>query len=118
MNATFFNNWTNQLRKGLLELCVLNDIRARKSYGYDIMFKLARIKGLIIDKGRIYHVLGRLRREGLVETAIQKSPDGPPRICYTITKQGEEMIVQMNSYWQAISAVTDSINESRRKRKK
>ncbi|MCK4291979.1 MAG: PadR family transcriptional regulator [Planctomycetes bacterium] len=118
MDAKFFDNWTNQLRKGVLELCILNDIRARKSYGYDIVRTLARIKGLVIETGSIYNILARFKREGFVETSIQKSPDGPPRVCYTLTKQGEEMIVQMNSHWQAISAVTNSIKESRRRRKK
>jgi len=48
MNAKFFDNWTNQLRKGVLELCILNDIRNRKMYGYEIVRRLRKIEGLII----------------------------------------------------------------------
>ncbi|MBN2138314.1 MAG: PadR family transcriptional regulator [Sedimentisphaerales bacterium] len=118
MNAYFFENWTNQLRKGVLELCILNDIRARKSYGYDIVRTLARIKGLVIETGSIYNILGRFKREGLVRSSMNKSPDGPPRVCYTLTMQGEEMIIRMNSYWQAISTVTDSIKKPRRPKKR
>ena len=44
MKAKFFDNWTNQLRKGVLELCILNDIRNRKMYGYEIVRKLAELK--------------------------------------------------------------------------
>ena len=111
MNARFFDNWTNQLRKGVLELCILNDIRNRRMYGYEIVRRLRKIEGLIISEGAIYPILSRLKRQGLVETSIQESPEGPPRKYYKLTQQGEEVICQMNSYWQAISSVTDSIEK-------
>ena len=111
MNAKFFDNWTNQLRKGVLELCILNDIRNRKMYGYEIIRRLRKIEGLIISEGAIYPILSRLKRQDLVETSIQESPDGPARKYYKLTKQGEEMISQMNAYWQAISGATDSIEK-------
>ena len=111
MNAKFFDNWTNQLRKGVLELCILNDIRNRKMYGYEIIRRLRKIEGLIISEGAIYPILSRLKRQGLVETSIQESSEGPPRKYYKLTKQGEEMVSQMNTYWQAISGVTDSIEK-------
>jgi PadR family transcriptional regulator PadR len=111
MNAKFFDNWTSQLRKGVLELCILNDIRNRKMYGYEIIRRLRKIEGLIISEGAIYPILSRLKRQGLVETSIQESSEGPPRKYYKLTKQGEEMVSQMNTYWQAISGVTDSIEK-------
>ncbi len=111
MNGKFFNNWTNQLRKGVLELCILNDIRNRKMYGYEIVRRMRKIEGLIISEGAIYPILSRLKRQGLVETTIQESPDGPARKYYTLTKQGEEMVSQMNAYWQAISGATNSIEK-------
>ncbi len=111
MNGRFFDNWTNQLRKGVLELCILNDIRNRKMYGYEIVRRLRKIEGLIISEGAIYPILSRLKRQDLVETSIQESPDGPARKYYKLTKQGEEMISQMNAYWQAISGATDSIEK-------
>ena len=111
MNAKFFDNWTNQLRKGVLELCILNDIRNRKMYGYEIVRRMRKIEGLIISEGAIYPILSRLKRQDLVETSIQESPDGPARKYYKLTKQGEEMISQMNAYWQAISSATDSIEK-------
>ncbi len=111
MNARFFDNWTNQLRKGVLELCILNDIRNRRMYGYEIVRNLRKIEGLIISEGTIYPILSRLKRQGLVTTSIQDSPEGPPRKYYKLTKQGKEMVCQMNAYWQAISNVTDSIEK-------
>ena len=111
MDAKFFDNWTNQLRKGVLELCILKDIRNRKMYGYEIVRHLRKIEGLIISEGAIYPILSRLKRQGLVETSIQESSEGPPRKYYKLTKEGEEMVSQMNAYWQAISGVTDSIEK-------
>ena len=111
MNAKFFDNWTNQLRKGVLELCILNDIRNRKMYGYEIVRRMRKIEGLIISEGAIYPILSRLKRQDMVDTSIQESPDGPARKYYKLTKQGEDMISQMNAYWQAISSATNSIEK-------
>ena len=111
MSARFFDNWTNQLRKGVLELCILNDIRNRRMYGYEIVRKLRKIEGLIISEGTIYPILSRLKRQGLVKTYIRESPEGPPRKYYELTPQGEEMACQMNAYWQAIRNETDSIEK-------
>ena len=111
MNDKFFDNWTNQLRKGVLELCILNDIRNRKMYGYEIVRRLRKIDGLIISEGAIYPILSRLKRQGLVETSIQESAEGPPRKYYKLTKDGEEMVAQMNAHWKAMSGVTNSIEK-------
>jgi len=111
MNDKFFDNWTNQLRKGVLELCILNDIRNRKMYGYEIVRRLRKIDGLIISEGAIYPILSRLKRQGLVETSIQESAEGPPRKYYKLTQEGEQMVSQMNAYWQAMSGVTNSIEK-------
>ena len=92
MNDKFFDNWTNQLRKGMLELCILNDIRNREMYGYEIVRTLRRIEGLIISEGAIYPILSRLKRQGLVETSIQESSSGPARKYYKLTQRGEQMV--------------------------
>ena len=117
MNAKFFDNWTNQLRKGLLELCILNDIRHRKMYGYEIVRKLGRVEGLIINKGAIYPILRRLRRNGLVKIFMQDSPEGPTRKYYKLTEKGRDIVCQMNAYWDSIRNQTDSIQKGRKKRK-
>ena len=117
MNAKFFDNWTKQLRKGILELCILNDIRNRKMYGYEIVRRLCRIEGMIISEGAIYPILRRLRRNGLVETFMQDSPEGPTRKYYKLTQQSKDMVCQMNAYWDAISKQTASVEKGQKKRK-
>ncbi|MHC4121337.1 MAG: PadR family transcriptional regulator [Planctomycetota bacterium] len=111
MDDKFFDNWTNQLRKGMLELCILNDIRNRKMYGYEIVRRLRQIDGLIISEGAIYPILSRLKRQGFVETSIRESAEGPARKYYELTERGREMVSRMNAYWQAISGATDSIEK-------
>ncbi|MFQ6036922.1 MAG: PadR family transcriptional regulator [Sedimentisphaerales bacterium] len=112
MDNRFFDNWSTQLRKGMLELCILNAIRGTSIYGYDIIRKLRVIDGLMIGEGTIYPILSRLKREGLVKTNIEESPEGPARKYYKLTKRGEEMLVQMNIYWQAIKSGTDSLRKA------
>jgi len=117
MDDKFFDNWTNQIRKGVLELCILNDIRNRKMYGYDIIKKLCRTEGLIISDGVIYPLLRRLRSNGLVKIFMQDSPEGPTRKYYKLTEKGRDMVCQMNTYWDAISSQANSIQKGQKKRK-
>jgi len=111
MNGRFFENWSTQLRKGMLELCILNTIRSRRLYGYEIVRQLRQIDGLVISEGTIYPILSRLRGEGFVKTRIRESPEGPARKYYEMTERGEKMLVQMNIYWQAIKSGTDSLKK-------
>jgi len=96
------DNWQIQVRKGLLELCVLNALREGKQYGYDIVKQLRALDGLVIGEGTIYPILSRFRKQGLVESTIEESPDGPPRKYYRLTPSGRRAVVQMNDAWDKI----------------
>ena len=109
MNAKFFENWTNQIRRGLLELSILNDIRHRRMYAYEIEKKFRKSQGLFISDGTIYHILHRLKSHRLVSITEVKSPDGPKRKYYQLTKEGHETLAQMNAYWYAHKEQVDSI---------
>ena len=113
MNPGFLNNWTNQIRKGLLELSILNAIRNRRMYGYEIERKFRKSQGLLISDGTIYQILRRLRQQRLVKTRTKKSPDGPPRKYYELTTTGYETLAQMNAYWQAFTKQTASVEKRR-----
>ena len=109
MNKGFFDNWSTQLRKGMLEFCILNAIRGTSLYGYDIVRTLRGIEGLVISEGTIYPILSRLKREGLVRTTIRESSEGPARKYYELTADGEAMLDKMNGYWQVTKDGSDSI---------
>lgn len=109
MEDKFFDNWSTQLRKGMLELCILNSIRSKSLYGYDIVRTLRGIPGLVISEGTIYPILSRLKREGFVQTTIKESLEGPPRKYYELTEKGKRILENMNDYWLDIKKGTDSL---------
>ena len=105
----FLGNWTTQLRKGILELCILNAMRTARLYGYDIVKRLSDIEGLVIGEGTIYPILSRFKREGLVETTIEESPEGPARKYYRLTPRGEQYLSRMNQYWESLRNGADAL---------
>jgi len=116
MDKKFFENWATQLRKGMLELGILNAICGDRLYGYDIVRRLRQIEGLLISEGTIYPILSRLKRQGLVATSIEESGEGPPRKYYQLSPVGEQMVAAMNDYWGKIKAGTDSLKQAERER--
>jgi PadR family transcriptional regulator PadR len=113
MNAGFFMNWTSQVRKGLLELAILNDVGRRRMYGYEIEKKFCKFTGLLLSEGTIYAILRRFRQQGFVKTRQARSPEGPKRRYYELTTAGHETLAQMNAYWQALAGQMDSIGRER-----
>ena len=97
------DNWTTQLRKGVLELCILNVIGRSRVYGYDIVRQLRDIDALVVREGTIYPILSRLKRDGLVRTSLEDSPAGPARKYYELTRRGQQLLEEMNSYWDTLS---------------
>jgi PadR family transcriptional regulator PadR len=97
------DNWTTQLRKGVLELCILNIIGRRRIYGYDIVRQLRDIDALVVREGTIYPILSRLKRDGLARTSLEESPTGPARKYYELTRRGQQLLDEMNSYWDILS---------------
>lgn len=111
MESDFFENWVTQLRKGMLEFCVLNAIRAGVSYGYEIVGRLGNVDSLIITEGTIYPILSRLKREDFVRTEIEESPGGPPRKIYRLTAKGRTQLEQMDRYWERVTAGIDALRK-------
>jgi PadR family transcriptional regulator PadR len=94
-----FDNWTVQVRKGLLELCVLNALEAEEErYGYDLVKSLVDLPGLGVTEGTIYPLLSRLRVQGLVSTKLVESSEGPARKYYSLTPKGRKAVVFMNRH--------------------
>ncbi len=60
------NKWLTQVKRGLLELCILNLVSQDDMYGYQIVKRLTEVPGLVITVGTIYPLLSRLKKEGLL----------------------------------------------------
>ena len=89
-----------QLRKGVLEYCVLAQLRESASYGLKLASDLARYKTLFASEGTIYPLLARLRKKGLVETYWEESTSGPPRRYYSISQSGDLALTTFAAAWR------------------
>lgn len=99
--------WITQLRKGLLEYCVLLVLRRGESYGYEIVQALQAVDELAVSESTVYPILARLRTEQLLKARDVPSPSGPPRRYFSLTPRGKVRLAEMNAYWPAL---TNSLN--------
>ena len=104
-------NWQTQLRKGLLDIVVLNLLSRGHSHGYEMVQKMKRIEGLQIREGNIYPVLARLETDGLVTSYSQPSTDGPPRKYFRLTEAGQKALDEMNKHWDQLINSLESIRK-------
>ncbi len=98
--------WITQLRKGLLDYCVLLILRRGESYGYEIVQALERVEDLAVSESTAYPILGRLCADGCLKARDAPSPAGPTRRYFSLTPRGKARLAEMNAYW---SLLTDAI---------
>ena len=94
--------WVTQLRRGLIELCVLGALAEREAYGYEIVERLGTIAGLEVTESTIYPILARLARDRCLLTRTAASPHGPARRYYRLSEAGRRRLETMTTHWQAI----------------
>ena len=99
----FFDNWTVQVRKGLLEVCILNALVEKERYGYDLVKTLVGIPGLGVTEGTLYPLLSRLRVQGRITARLEESSEGPARKYYSLTKEGRKAMAAMNDYLELLN---------------
>ncbi len=104
-----------QLRRGVLEYCVLGLLREKDRYAFDLVRQLSE-EGLVASEGTIYPLLARLRREQLVQTTWQESTTGPPRRYYRLTTDGSRRLDSFVAQWATFSGAVDSILSIKGKR--
>jgi PadR family transcriptional regulator PadR len=89
----------SQLRRGVLEYCVLALLAREQLYGFDLVRRLSAVDGLVTSEGTIYPLLSRLRRDGSVSTSWVESESGPPRRYYAISASGERALAEFVEEW-------------------
>lgn len=101
-------NTESQMRKGLLELCILGIIKNQEeAYPSDILEQLKSAK-LVVLEGTLYPLLTRLKNAGMLSYRWEESTSGPPRKYYTITEEGIKFYNQLRTTWEELSnAVND-----------
>jgi PadR family transcriptional regulator PadR len=96
-----------QLKKGVLELCVLALLSRGDAYGYEIASRLA--KGIEMGEGTVYPLMRRMQADGLVETYLVESSSGPSRKYYRLTSVGASRLEAQKGEWTTFSAAVNAI---------
>jgi PadR family transcriptional regulator PadR len=96
-----------QLKKGVLDLCVLALLSQHDSYAYEIASRLAEAIGM--GEGTIYPLMRRLQAEKLVETYLEESPAGPSRKYYRLTDAGHASFASQKAAWGSFSQAVQDI---------
>lgn len=97
-----------QMRKGILEFCILHIIARGEVYASDMLEELTEARIMIVE-GTLYPLLTRLRKAGLVEYRWVESPSGPPRKYYRLTPAGSAFLEGLDRTWNELSASTRKI---------
>jgi PadR family transcriptional regulator, regulatory protein PadR len=96
----------SQLRRGVLEYCVLAALRERERYGYELV---SALDGVLRSEGTVYPLLARLRRDGWVTSRWGESGSGPPRRYYRLTAAGHDALVAFTTEWESFRAAVDGL---------
>ncbi len=102
------DNTKAQMRKGVLELCILSNLSQGDAYPTEIIEKLKDTK-LVVVEGTLYPLLTRLKNTGLLTYRWEESTSGPPRKYYKLTEIGEQYLKELQISWQEL---VDAVNKT------
>jgi len=100
-------NTKAQMRKGVLEYCILSVLDQQDRYATEIIQELKQAK-IIVVEGTLYPLLTRQKKAGLLAYRWEESPQGPPRKYYSLTQQGKEALKELDKSWHQL---VDAVNE-------
>lgn len=104
------DNTKAQMRKGILEYCILSILSREDSYAPKIIAELKEADMIVVE-GTLYPILTRQKNQGLLTYRWQESPQGPPRKYYSLTPEGREALSQLDAEWDALVAQIGKIRE-------
>lgn len=103
-------NTKAQMRKGLLEFCILSILSRGDAYTSEILAILKDAKLLVVE-GTIYPLLTRLKKGGLLSYRWEESTSGPPRKYYELTETGQLFLNELNNTWMALSESVQTVTQ-------
>lgn len=103
-------NLKSQMRKGMLEFCVMLLLRRGDAYASEIICRLKEAH-MIVMEGTLYPLLTRLKNDGLLTYRWEESPSGPPRKYYSLTAEGADFLEQLRSSWTEISNSVNHLDQ-------
>jgi PadR family transcriptional regulator PadR len=101
-------NTKAQMRKGILEFCILSILKNKEAYPSEIIEKLKSAK-LIVVEGTLYPLLTRLKNEELLTYRWEESNAGPPRKYYALTKIGKAFLEELDATWDELQMAVNKI---------
>jgi len=104
-------NTKAQMRKGILEYCILSVLSKDSCYASDIIKELKEVKVIVVE-GTLYPLLTRLKNSGLLSYRWEESQQGPPRKYYELTPDGREYLKDLDISWDEL---VDSVNLIRKR---
>ena len=101
-------NTKAQMRKGILEFCILSILKSKAKYASEILESLKKAEMLVVE-GTLYPLLTRLKNSELLEYHWEESSSGPPRKYYQITPAGIKMLSELSSSWQTLQKAVNTL---------
>ena len=105
-------NTKAQMRKGVLEFCILSVLKEKDAYTSEIMETLKNAKLLVVE-GTIYPLLTRLKNDGILSYRWEESTSGPPRKYYGLTEKGQTFLNELNGTWIELSNAVNLITNQK-----
>lgn len=104
-------NTRSQMRKGILEFCILSIIDKGECYASDIIEQMKDAKLLVVE-GTLYPLLTRLKNAGYLFYKWEESKSGPPRKYYSLTPEGKEFIKSLAETWNDLKGAVETIRKN------
>ena len=108
-------NTKAQMRKGVLEYCILSILKDGEAYTSDILETLKNAKMLVVE-GTVYPLLTRLKNSGLLAYRWEQSTSGPPRKYYSLTETGKLFLNELNTTWSDLQTAVKKVTREKTKK--
>ena len=105
------DNTKSQMRKGMLEYCIMLLLRHQPLYANDIIGRLKDARKIVVE-GTLYPLLNRLKKDGLLKYEWQESTQGPPRKYYALTDEGEDALLQLDANWNELATTVQILQNN------
>jgi len=103
-------NTQSQMRKGILEFCILSIIKRGEAYPSDIIEEMKNAEMHILE-GTLYPLLTRLKNSGMLTYRWEESSAGPPRKYFSLTQQGEQFYLELQQTWDELSNAVNALTQ-------
>ena len=105
-----------QLRKGILEFCVLALLQKEEAYPSDLLTSLKEAEFIVVE-GTLYPLLNRLKNAGLLTYRWEESTSGPPRKYYSLTEQGKTFYKELSVSWEELKNAVEIVTKQTKPKK-